>query len=154
MEEQVNSYNTPESKVEKLQEPIGAYASAISFNPYEQAFLTQKGLPVSTLKSLAAKLKLTNMALANIFDISEKTLRTRLKAEGTLKTYESDLALSLLELVSEGMETFENHNNFLSWLNTPWEAMANQKPANFLKSVSGVKYLIDELRNIRHGVFA
>lgn len=150
---ELKKYQDIASKVEQLKEPMGTYG-AVSFNAYEQAFISQRGLPVSTLKSISSNLKLNNMALADIFEMSEKTLRTRMKKEDKLKTSEADLALSLMELVSEGMATFEDKDNFLSWLNTPWEAMGHQKPAVFLKSVSGVKYLIDELRSIRHGVFA
>lgn len=154
MKDKKKKYELPEldDKVNQLEEPVAGYGLP-AFNPFEHAYLSQQGLPMHTLRSISNNLKLTNLQLADIFELSEKTLRNRLKKDDQLKAHETDLALSLLELVTEGLKTFDSKEYFLDWLHTPWEALG-QKPYHFIKSVSGVRYLIDELRNIRHGIFA
>jgi|GEM_PF-2811818 len=138
-----------------VNEPSSAYGvQIIQFNPMEHAILSNNGLPISTLSKISQRYKLTNSSIASIFEISEKTLHNRLKKADTLKIHETDLALSLIELYSEGRLTFEKEDAFISWLNTSWEALQFQKPIDLMKSVSGVRFLIEELRNIREGIFA
>ena len=151
-------YKVQDQEISQLLEPLVAVSypviKLIELTLYQQALLSQKGLPISVLTSISEKLKLNVPTLAGIFEMSEKTLRTRLKKEGSLKPFESDLALSLLQLYQEGLATFENDQNFLSWMNGEWEALNFHKPVELLYSKSGVDFLIEELKNIRYGIFS
>ena len=151
-------YKTEDPQIHKVMEPLATMGYTTSklmeLTPYQQALLSEKGLPASILSTVSEKLKLNIPTLAKIFQMSEKTLRSKLSKNSVLKPFESDMALALLQLDEEGLATFENSENFLSWMNGKWEALNFRKPVELLHSKSSVDFLIEELRSIRHGIFS
>jgi len=154
----VKEYRLQDKELNQLLEPLVAidYTSKTqsALTLFQKATLSKSGLPISILNSIASKFKLSVPMLAGIFEVSEKTLRTKLKKGESLKPFESDHALSLLQLYQEGMATFENKDNFLKWMDGEWEALNFVSPFTFLYSKSGVDFLIEELKSIRHGIFS
>ncbi len=153
----MGDYKLIEKEVDQLLEPLVAEnynTTQPALTLFQKASLSRSGLPVSTLNAIAAKFRLSVPVLARIFEVSEKTLRTRLKKQETLKPLESDHALSMLQLYREGMITFESSENFLKWMDSEWEGLNFMKPYSLLYSKSGIDFLIDELVNIRHGIFS
>ena len=151
-------YKTEDPEVHKVMEPLATmgYTTTkfMELTPYQQALLSEKGLPASVLHIILDNLKLNIPTLARVFQMSEKTLRSKLNKNDTLKPFESDMALALLRLHEEGLATFESPESFLSWMNGSWEVLNFRKPAELLHSKSGVDFLIEELISIRHGIFS
>ena len=151
-------YKFEDPELHQVMEPLVAMGytttTLMELTPYQQALLSEKGIPSSILGAISEKLKLNIPTLAKIFQMSEKTLRNKLNTNNTLKPFEADMALALLQLHEEGLATFENPENFLSWMNSSWEALNFRKPVEMLHSKSSVDFLIQELKSIRHGIFS
>ena len=118
-----------------------------------QLKLIRGGLTRGSLDTLMKKTGLDIYELADILEVTDRTLR-RYTAEEVLNKRLSERALEIAKLYSRGEEVFGDAPSFKQWMDTEVPALGHQKPKSFLDTSLGIQMLMDELGRIEHGVFA
>lgn len=113
----------------------------------------KKEISFDAIRQLEIGLNVTQQEVAQILDISARTLRRR-RNEGRLRVTESerlvrftllkDLALALM---------LGNSEAAISWLKTPLEALAGETPLRHASTELGAIEVEGLIGRLRHGVF-
>lgn len=112
------------------------------------------GIPSSIAQTMGEHLGFTQAQTSKLVGVSEKTFRNHIKNDKDLKGLEADLFASIYELIQQGQLTFKDEDKFRQWLNTKSESLNFKRPIDYLETVTGVNFLIDQLKKIRNGIFA
>jgi len=115
--------------------------------------LGERGLPKRALMNLADFLGLSLSQITQLLPVSERTVQRYGPKEFFNRTV-SEQILHIAEVAARGVEVFEDKEDFLSWLNQPSTALANEAPINLLRSRFGTDMVLDELGRMEHGVFS
>lgn len=118
-----------------------------------QLKLIRGGLTRGSLDTLMKKTGLDIYELANILEVTDRTLR-RYTPEEVLNKRLSERALEIAKLYSRGEEVFGDAPSFQQWMDADVPALGHRKPKSFLDTSLGIQMLMDELGRIEHGVFA
>jgi uncharacterized protein (DUF2384 family) len=84
-------------------------------------------------------------------NINSKTLRAYRKPESVSKENIKEHLVLLISLYEHGIEVFETKENFDKWLLTNNYFLDNKPPKDFLDTVSGIKFIDDQLTAIEYG---
>jgi len=84
-------------------------------------------------------------------NINSKTLRAYRKPESVSKENIKEHLVLLISLYEHGIEVFETKENFDKWLLTNNYFLDNKSPKDFLDTVSGIKFIDDQLTAIEYG---
>jgi putative toxin-antitoxin system antitoxin component (TIGR02293 family) len=152
-----------------VSEPMVAYATAGSFNPFYNLLgnskslrlsndfdiinLARKGFPKRVLLALAKKISLNIQELSNILHISERTLQ-RYDDDAIIKTEYAEKAVELARLYTRGEEVFGSMDKFKLWIKTPGYVFKGEAPVSILDTSAGFDMVFKELGRIEHGIFA
>ncbi len=157
-----------ESVTNVLSEPAVAYGSYKSTGNYlgisggtlsganqqeRQLKLIRGGITRGSLDTLMEKTGLTIYELADILEMTDRTLR-RYEAKEILNRRLSERALEIAQVYSRGEEVFGDAASFHQWMQTEVPALGHRLPKSFLDTSLGIQMLMDELGRIEHGVFA
>jgi len=157
-----------EGHTNALSEPAFAYGSAKGTGSYlgiaggsiyganqqeRQLKLIRGGLTRGSLDVLMVKTGLTIYELADILEMTDRTLR-RYEANEVLNRRLSERALEIAQVYSRGEEVFGDAVSFHQWMQTEVPALGHRLPKSFLDTSLGIQMLMDELGRIEHGVFA
>lgn len=161
--------NDPDETVsDALSEPAFAYVSYKGPGNYlgiaggslfgsnqqeRQLKLIRGGLTRGSLDVLMEKTGLTIYELADILEMTDRTLR-RYEANEILNRRLSERALEIAQVYSRGEEVFGDTASFHQWMQTEVPALGHRLPKSFLDTSLGIQMLMDELGRIEHGVFA
>jgi putative toxin-antitoxin system antitoxin component (TIGR02293 family) len=118
-----------------------------------QLRLIRGGLTRSSLDTLMLKTGLSIYELADILEVTDRTLR-RYSPGDVLNKRLSERALEIAKLYSRGEEVFGDTYTFSRWMNAEIPALGHRVPKSFLDTSIGIQMLMDELGRIEHGVFA
>jgi putative toxin-antitoxin system antitoxin component (TIGR02293 family) len=118
-----------------------------------QLKLIRGGLTRGSLDTLMNKTGINIYELADILEVTDRTLR-RYTSEEVLNKRLSERALEIAKLYSRGEEVFGDAISFNQWMNTEVPALGHRQPKSFLDTSMGIQMLMDELGRIEHGVFA
>jgi putative toxin-antitoxin system antitoxin component (TIGR02293 family) len=118
-----------------------------------QLKLIRGGLTRGSLDVLMEKTGLTIYELADILEITDRTLR-RYETHEVLNKRLSERALEIAQLYSRGEEVFGDNSSFSQWMQTEIPSLGHRVPKSFLDTSLGIQMLMDELGRIEHGVFA
>ncbi len=118
-----------------------------------QLKLIRGGLTRGSLDTLMNKTGLDIYELADILEVTDRTLR-RYTSNEVLNKKLSERALEIAKLYSRGEEVFGDVLSFQRWMDTEVPALGHRKPKSFLDTSLGIQMLVDELGRIEHGVFA
>lgn len=137
------------------------YHRLIGIEKYQGSFgkpeaklrVIRAGLPAEALNDLIHIFSGTQDDVANLLNISDKTLRTYIKERRTLDIGISEHLLQLFELFDKGIEIFGNLEQFRLWLKTPNIAL-EEAPIQLLDSLTGIECVSDELERIAYGALA
>lgn len=100
------------------------------------------------LKNLTS---LNDNIISDWLNINAKTLKTYLKTDVILKDNTKEQIVHLIALYKHGIETFGTKENFDSWLSINNMLLDYKKPAEFLDTISGIKFIDDRLTAIEYG---
>ena len=89
--------------------------------------------------------------LSDWLNISVKTFRSYKKQDSELKENIKEQVVLLLSLFKHGVEVFGNQENFYTWLRTANYFLDNDLPINFLKTVTGIRFIGDRLTAMEYG---
>lgn len=115
--------------------------------------LIRGGITRGSLDVLMEKTGLTIYELADILEMTDRTLR-RYEANEVLNRRLSERALEIAQVYSRGEEVFGDTASFHQWMQTEVPALGHRLPKSFLDTSLGIQMLMDELGRIEHGVFA
>jgi putative toxin-antitoxin system antitoxin component (TIGR02293 family) len=113
--------------------------------------LVDHGVTKVALLNLAKYLSLSIEELAGLLPISRRTIH-RYSAKQHFNRSVSEQILHITEVVSKGMEVFEDKDRFLAWMRQPSAALGNKTPLSLLSSRFGAEMVLDELGRIEHGI--
>lgn len=84
-------------------------------------------------------------------NITEKTLRTYRQANASVRDNIREHILYLLRVMLLGNGVFGSGEEFEKWLNTPNFIFNAEKPAGFLNTITGIRFVIDRLTAMEYG---
>jgi putative toxin-antitoxin system antitoxin component (TIGR02293 family) len=163
------SYKEKHIKSESFNEPMVAYATPGSSNPFYNLLSSSKsvklsndfdiikfareGFPKRVLLALAKKISLNIQELSNILHISERTLQ-RYDDDAIIKTEYAEKAVELARLYVRGEEVFGSMDKFKLWVKAPSLVFNGEAPVSMLDTSAGFDMVFKELGRIEHGIFA
>ncbi|GAC1309220.1 MAG: hypothetical protein NVSMB24_24310 [Mucilaginibacter sp.] len=163
------SYKVKHIEPSVINEPMMAYGTAGSFNPFYQLFegvkslklsndfdivkLAREGFPKKVLLTLAKKISLNIQELSTILHISERTLQ-RYDDSDIIKTEYAEKAVELARLYTRGEEVFGSMDKFKLWMKAPGVVFKGEAPVSMLDTSAGFDMVFKELGRIEHGIFA
>jgi putative toxin-antitoxin system antitoxin component (TIGR02293 family) len=112
-----------------------------------------RGIPKRSLTTLAYTLGIPMKQMAQILNVSEKTLG-RKKPDDLLDKLPSSLSIEIAQTVARGMEVFEDRDKFNRWLQKQNRALRGQKPFDLLNTPTGIKLVNQVLGRIEEGVYS
>jgi putative toxin-antitoxin system antitoxin component (TIGR02293 family) len=115
--------------------------------------LSSKGVSKEVLLRLAKYLDLSLGQMAAMLPVTERTIQRYQRGQRFNKVV-SEQILQIAEVAARGSEVFGSREEFLSWLNSPSQALGNRTPASLLSSRFGNEAVSDELGRIEHGVLS
>ena len=115
--------------------------------------LSRQGISRRALSNLEQCLRLSTRQLAELLPITERTIQ-RHSPDQTFSPAVSEHILRISAVVAQGIETFGDRERFLSWMNQPNPALANESPMNLISSSFGIDMVVDELGRMEHGILS
>jgi len=114
----------------------------------------QEGLSFGALERFRQNIELSTHDLAELVQISRRTL-TRRRVAGRLQPDESDRLVRVSRVFSEVIELFEGDVTAArSWLARPQPALDGETPLDMLKTDVGTREVEGLIGRIEHGVFS
>lgn len=104
--------------------------------------------------SLLRKTELPASLLAELFEMTAKTLAKYKNEKLKLPTRHAELAVKLDMLYSLGSEIFGSTKEFNEWLKEKSYGLNDEKPIGMLNTVTGIDLVTEELRRIEFGATA
>jgi putative toxin-antitoxin system antitoxin component (TIGR02293 family) len=123
----------------------------IAWELQDAASKISRGLYTDILITIQSRLKLTNLELAELLQLSPRTLDRRRK-EVTLPADESERSYRIARLTELAMQVFEDQDKVSAWFTQSNFALGNQKPLDLIKSEPGARLVERLLRQIEHGI--
>lgn len=140
----------------KEKEPI-SYAKLIGIKASDRMELSEKvqvGFPVKAFISLTKTMELSNKQLAELVQISSRTLNRRLK-EGILKADESERLLRFSRIFTMATNLFEGDSSSAqNWLRNSNRALGGESPLEASKTEEGSREVENLINRLEHGVFS
>ena len=140
----------------KEKEPI-SYAKLIGIKASDRMELSEKvqvGFPVKAFISLTKTMELSNKQLAELVQISSRTLNRRLK-EGILKADESERLLRFSRIFTMAKNLFEGDSSSAqNWLRNSNRALGGESPLEASKTEEGSREVENLINRLDHGVFS
>ena len=137
-------------------EPFG-YAKLIGIKASDRLDLSEKiqaGFPFNSFILLTRHMGVTNKELAELIQISTRTLNRRQK-EGKLKADESDRLLRFARIFSQAVDLFDGDQKATQhWLSRENQALKGDSPLEASKTEVGAREVESLIARLEHGVFA
>jgi len=132
-----------------------AYLSLLGLRTFDTAGLVkrlEKGISYAAFERLKLKLKVSSRELANVAQITQRTLARRKRA-GRLDPDESDRLVRVSRVFARAIELFEGDvEGARSWLMRPVLALGGAVPFELLKTEVGAGEVERLIGQIEHGV--
>jgi putative toxin-antitoxin system antitoxin component (TIGR02293 family) len=122
--------------------------------PDDLAELVRKGLPASSVRVLAEKLEVGNLALSRTLGIPQRTMTRRLSQRSRLTSAESDRTLRLARVFANAVEMIGDEQKAVRWLGAPNRALGGNRPMDQLDTDIGARGVEDLLGRIAYGVYS
>ncbi len=110
----------------------------------------RKGVSPQYFYDLATIAKLPEKVLAQLLDLSPRTISNYKDQKKALAPTQGEHLLKLIQLYEKGTELFGNVDEFNYWLQKPfWDS--KQTPADWIITPGGVDLVLDELVKMAFG---
>ncbi len=110
----------------------------------------RKGLMAKVFYDFAETINMPEKDLANVINISSRTINNYKNEERLLDPIYSEHLLKLIHLFEKGEELFGNVDEFNYWLKKPfWNK--NITPKELLNTIGGVDLIAEELEKLTQG---
>ncbi len=122
-------------------------------NSFDLIELSDRGITKGALAHLAKNLNLTANQIAAYLPVSERTVH-RKKSNDIFERNVSEHILKMAEVISYGIEVFEDREKFMGWMDCPNQAMGGKLPKELMNSMYGMQHVLDILGRIAYGVYS
>lgn len=61
---------------------------------------------------------------------------------------------NIVEVVTKGIDVFEDKSRFNEWMRQPNTALGGKSPLSLIDSDKGIREILDVLGRLRHGVYS
>ena len=95
--------------------------------------------------------KINDELLSDWFNVNVKTFRSYKKQDTELKENLQEQVILLISLYKHGIEVFGEVEYFNKWLDTENFYLDSSKPIDYLKTVTGIRFIDDKLTAIEFG---
>jgi putative toxin-antitoxin system antitoxin component (TIGR02293 family) len=112
------------------------------------------GIPASALFDLIKITRLSKNFIANMLNLSTKTLDRYKQGEKSLNPASGELILKLYSLFKKGEEIFGNPDEFQKWIEKPAYGLGYKIPKKLMQTPAGIDLILDELIRIEYGNLA
>jgi putative toxin-antitoxin system antitoxin component (TIGR02293 family) len=119
-------------------------------SPYAIVSSARKGLKTKIFYDFAAAIKMPEKTLANIINLSARTIANYYEQQKVLEPVHAEHLLKLISLYLKGEEIFGNIDEFNYWLKKPFWNSA-ETPMDWIVTSGGVDLLIEELDKLAQG---
>ncbi|MGH9379728.1 MAG: type II RES/Xre toxin-antitoxin system antitoxin [Thermoanaerobaculia bacterium] len=119
----------------------------------ELAQQIRSGLPYSAAETLMQVMGLSQVELASLLGVSERTL-TRSKRAVRLNPIASDRLVRLARVALHGSDALGSGDALRHWLRTPNRALGGRAPLTLLDTDVGVRDVEAVFGRIDHGIFS
>ncbi|NOZ96025.1 MAG: DUF2384 domain-containing protein [Acidobacteria bacterium] len=134
-----------------------AYVALLGLRSFDTRHLirrVQQGLSFASFERLRRNMELSTADLAELVQISPRTLSRRKKAR-RLQPDESDRLLRLSRVFAEAIDLFEGDADAArSWLARPQPAFDGETPLNLMTTDVGTREVEALIGRLEHGVFS
>jgi len=137
--EENETYNTPKDIPAHVSEPEMLYA--VRQNNIDTVYLTN-------LKEVSG---LKDETLSTSLNMNIKTFRSYKMTPLPMKPHLQEHVFAMLSLYRHGIEVFGSHKRFNDWMDKPNFFFDNDKPVNFLTTITGIRHLDNRLTAIEYG---
>jgi putative toxin-antitoxin system antitoxin component (TIGR02293 family) len=103
---------------------------------------------LDTIKAISNS---NDKTISNWLNINEKTLRNYKQAQAQVKDNIKEHIIYLLRVITLGNRVFGSNDDFDRWLNTPNFVFNNERPTDFVKTITGIRFVIDRLTAMEYG---
>ncbi|MCO4292573.1 MbcA/ParS/Xre antitoxin family protein [Solitalea sp. MAHUQ-68] len=141
-----------EPSVSMVAEALAPYQTLMG-NPQAQLRVIREGLPAKALSDIITLSGASQIDVANMLRMSEKTLRSYIKESKQLDIGVSEHLIQLFELFDKGIEAIGSLDNFKKWLQSKSIGLA-AKPIELLNTITGIELIKEELIRIEFGALA
>lgn len=114
--------------------------------------IIREGFPWESVSYVKENLNLTDVELARILDVSERTLSRLRQTRKRLTTAASDRLYRLIHIFTFAGEVFEDNNAAKQWLHHPQIGLGGRIPIDFIRTEAGAREVEDLLGRIEYGV--
>lgn len=119
----------------------------------EKMELVEEGISKKSLESLKETAGFDYDQLAQVLNVARATLINKKSAE-KFSTDLSDKIMNLADIISYGLEVFEDRTLFKSWLQKPVRALGGKKPFDLLHTSFGREEVRNLIGRIDYGVYS
>lgn len=123
-------------------------------NKVALVYAAQAGVYIGTLFDAADLTGIHREQLAELLNLSMKTLLRYQQENRRLGPASSEWLLKLIAIFRQGETVFGRVDSFRAWLQKPAFGLGNQRPFDLLPTVSGMDLIADELSRIEYGDLA
>ena len=103
------------------------------------------------LLSLKTLSEFNDETISAWLNINVKTYRTYKKTKSNIKEDIQEHTVMLLALIKHGIDVFGTNGNFNQWLKTENFYFSQKEPIEYLNTISGIKFIDDQLTGIEYG---
>lgn len=137
-------------------EPAGTYTrrrpSPLRRIEQELAEEVVKPMPKQRVRQFMASGALDATLLMVVLNIGGTQLRRRLAGQGAMAPAEAERVKLAEELVERGTRTFGDRDVFMAWLGDESPGLGGKRPMDLIRSITGMRLVMDELLAIEHGM--
>ncbi len=113
--------------------------------------LSQKGLQKKSLTTLAAVMSIPMKDMAQLLNISYKTLG-RKRNDDTMDRLSSSLVIEMAQMVAHGLAIFGDQDRLRKWLQRSNQALKGQRPLDLMNSPTGLRLVGSVLTRLEEGI--
>ncbi len=112
----------------------------------------RKGLPTSSVRTLAAALELTQDKTLQLVDIPSRTFSRRVADTGTLDAPQGERTVRLARVTAKAHAVMGQHGGN-RWLQSRWPAFDGHTPVEYARTDLGAEAVIDLINALEDGIF-
>ncbi|MEE9372890.1 MAG: antitoxin Xre/MbcA/ParS toxin-binding domain-containing protein [Saprospiraceae bacterium] len=118
------------------------------------SYLIHDGMSYEEFERISHMGLLTLQDWADLLSLSYKSLQRYKVSQSRFKPIYTEKILEVSEVLSVGMQVFEDKKKLKLWLQTPSYALDNMRPIKLMTNSYGKDLVLDELVRIEHGIFS
>jgi putative toxin-antitoxin system antitoxin component (TIGR02293 family) len=146
------SYKTAPGNEWQVSSGLQEYVKA---EKIEKVDIIRKGIPYGSIEVISKKLNRPVKSVLSIVGLPQTTYNKKKNENSLLNSKESELVLSITELIDYGLEVFNNEEEkFQRWLKKPNLSLAGNAPESMLDTITGIHEVKFSLNRLDFGNLA